>query len=111
MNRRNSNSSHYNEDRDPEDNESNRQQNRQFVRSNAKKSEHRSIPSDTGRKVILADSQPDSMSPSDRRHEIAAILACGVVRLAKCRPEKLPSESAAERLDVSDKTVLSVTRG
>jgi hypothetical protein len=107
MNRRNSNSSHSNEDRNPEDDESNRQQNRQFVRSNAKKSEHRSIPSDTGRKVILADSQPDSMSPADRRHEIAAILAGGVLRLTKVRP----AESAAERLDVPAKTVLSVTRG
>ena len=111
MNRRNSNSSHSNEDRNPEDDESNRQQNREFVRSNAKKSEHRSIPSDTGRKVILADSQPDSMSPADRLREIAAILACGVVRLAKFRSGKTPSESAAEPLDVSEKTVLSVTRG
>jgi hypothetical protein len=51
------------------------------------------------------------MSPADRLREIAAILARGVVRLAKFRSGKSPSESAAEPLDVSEKTVLSVTRG
>jgi hypothetical protein len=51
------------------------------------------------------------LSPADRLREIAAILARGVMRLTRCRPVKSPSESAAERLDVSDKTVLSVTRG
>jgi hypothetical protein len=55
----------------------------------------------------FTDDDPADLTPADRRHEIAAILAGGVLRLTKVRP----AESAAERLDVPAKTVLSVTRG
>lgn len=60
------------------------------------------------------------LSPEQRRHELAEILATGILRLRKHRflaeaPARAPRENspefAATRLEVSDKTVLSVHAG
>ena len=54
------------------------------------------------------------LTPDQRRRELAAILAAGVMRLRRLRfgapasPPGIPRESASKRLEVSDKTVLSV---
>lgn len=63
---------------------------------------------------------PSELSPEQRRCELAGILATGVLRLRKLRlladeptetAGESPVESAADRLEVSGETVLSVTTG
>jgi len=63
---------------------------------------------------------PSELSPEQRCRELAGILATGVLRLRKRRllagqpaetTRKTSVESAAERLEVSDETVLSVQSG
>lgn len=60
------------------------------------------------------------LAPEQRRHELAGILATGILRLRKHRflaggsertPRENSPESSASRLEVSDKTVLSVHAG
>jgi hypothetical protein len=60
------------------------------------------------------------LSPEQRRHELAAILAVGVLRLRQGRqragepaapPPKTAPNSAAGRLEVGAETVLSVHTG
>lgn len=60
------------------------------------------------------------LSPEQRRRELTGILAAGVLRLRKRRllagepgqtPRENSPESPARRLEVSDKTVLSVHAG
>lgn len=51
---------------------------------------------------------PDELSPQQRLHEIAAILAKGVLRLRHRRlSDGILTQSTAERLEVSAKSVLS----
>jgi hypothetical protein len=62
-----------------------------------------------------------SLTPDERRAEVASILAAGVLRLcARTLPAteadgnsapKNPTESASSRLEVPDETVLSVHNG
>lgn len=63
---------------------------------------------------------PSELSPEQRCRELAGILATGVLRLRKRRllagqpaetTRKTSVESAAERLEVSGETVLSVQSG
>ena len=57
---------------------------------------------------------PSELSPEQIRHELAGILAAGVLRLRKLRTEtaaEIPVNSVSERLDVPRKTVLSVRSG
>ena len=63
---------------------------------------------------------PSELSSEQRRREVAGIFAAGVLRLRKLRllageptesPRETPAESAAERLEVSGETVLSVQSG
>ena len=60
------------------------------------------------------------LSPEQRRHELTGILAKGLLRLRRHRllagePDRTPHENSPEspatRLEVSDKTVLSVHAG
>ena len=63
---------------------------------------------------------PSDLAPEQRRRELAGILATGILRLRKHRlltgepgqaPREISPESPASRLEVSDKTVLSVHAG
>jgi len=62
---------------------------------------------------------PAELSPEQRRHELARILAQGVLRLRQRRrligqsaaPPPIAPESSAGRLEVSGETVLSVHTG
>jgi len=63
---------------------------------------------------------PSDLAPEQRRREFAGILATGILRLRKHRllagePVRTPHENSPEspvtRLEVSDKTVLSVHAG
>ena len=63
---------------------------------------------------------PSELTADQRRRELAGILAAGVLRLRKRRllagepaqmPRETSPESAAERLEVSGETVLSVQSG
>jgi hypothetical protein len=64
---------------------------------------------------------PSTLTPDERRAEVANILAAGVLRLSaraalpgdapeRSAPEN-PAESASSCLEVSDETVLSVHNG
>jgi hypothetical protein len=63
------------------------------------------------------DNNPDHPSPEQRRRDIAAILAAGILRLraraalAPAKSLKKPANSAANELEVPAKTVLSGHRG
>ncbi len=60
---------------------------------------------------------PTLLTPDQRREEVASILAAGVLRLharAALSPAGSPQKSpelTSQRLEVSDKTVLSVHNG
>ena len=54
---------------------------------------------------------PTELAPSDRLPQIAAILARGVLRIRQIRTVETAPESGSPSFDVSDETVLSVTRG
>ena len=54
---------------------------------------------------------PADLTPADRLAQIAAILARGVLRIRQIRTVETAPESDSPSLDVSDETVLSVTRG
>ena len=71
---------------------------------------------------MTADRDPAWMTPDERRHELAAILAAGVRRLRDRHvlyaadgdappAESAPSESSQDCLELPAKTVLSVHAG
>lgn len=71
------------------------------------------------RATLYAVALPADMTPEQRRHELARILAQGVLRLQQRRrlignaaaPPTTTPESSAEGLEVSAETVLSVHSG
>ncbi len=61
---------------------------------------------------MFASHDPSRMSPDERRRELAAIFAIGVVRLRRLRTLRGERpESTVARLDVPPKTVLSGRHG